>query len=96
MRKFRHYKVKNIKKFIPRHTDSKWPFQVANLDLTSTHLSRVTNDVHIASDFTFLLSIKLAGFSLVVTTKLTGILLTRLQLTGYLTELLMSQFSQHS
>lgn len=96
MRKFRHYKVKNIKKFIPRHTDSKWPFQVANLDLTSTHLLRVTNDVHIASDFTFLLSIKLAGFSLVATTKLTGILLTRLQLTGYLTELLMSQFSQHS
>ena len=96
MRKFRHYEVNNIKKFITRHTYSKWPCQAANLDLTSTHLSRVTNDVHIASDFTFLLSIKLAGFSLVATTKLTGILLTRLQLTGYLTELLMSQFSQHS
>ena len=72
------------------------PFRAANLDLTSTHLSRVTNDIHIASDFSFLVSIILAGFSQVATTKLTGVLLTRLQLTGHLTELLMSQFSQHS
>ena len=42
---------------------STWPFHAANLDLTSTHLSRVTNDVHIAADFTFLVSIKSAGFS---------------------------------
>ena len=75
---------------------STWPFHAANLDLTSTHLSSVTNDVHIAAYFTFLVSIKSAGFSQVATTKLTGVLLLRLQLTGYLTELLMSQFSQHS
>lgn len=75
---------------------SKWPFHAANSDLTSTCLSRVTNDDHIASDFTFLVSIKPAGFTQVATTKLTGVLLIRLQLTGYVTELLTNQFSQHS
>lgn len=75
---------------------SKWPFRAANSNLTSTRLTRVTNDDHIASDFTILVSIKPAGFTQVATTKLTGVLLTRLQLTGYLAELLMNQFSQHS
>lgn len=42
---------------------SKWPFHAANSDLTSTRLSRVTDDDHIASDFTFLASIKPAGFT---------------------------------
>lgn len=54
------------------------------------------NGVHIASDFIFLVSIKPTSFAQVVTTKLKGVLLTSSQLTGYLTKLLISQFSQYS
>ena len=75
---------------------SKWPNSCCKPRSDFNSLSKVTNGVQIASGFIFLVSLQPTSVAQVVTTELTGVLLTRAQLTGDLTELLINQFSQHS